>query len=145
MSDSSSVDNCFVTRNHLNIAAGVNFINVVMRSFYTRISHRRKKLRDWTVFFLLLGSLRVKAAHKMLVNLTPGAVTSSGICWRKKHVLTMEASLGRPHSSQKCPFMDWKIELRSVWKERRGASGLRPQTSSLWPVEPSKYDQPYVT
>ena len=31
-----------------------------------------KKLLELTVFFVLLGSARVKAARKMLVKLTPG-------------------------------------------------------------------------
>ena len=49
----------------------VDFINVFTRSFYVRRSQKRKKLLDLTVFFVLLGSERVKAARKMLVKLTP--------------------------------------------------------------------------
>ena len=52
---------------------GVNFINVFMRSFYALRSQKRKKMLDLTDFFALLGSACVKAAHKMLVKLTPGA------------------------------------------------------------------------
>ena len=50
----------------------VNFINVLTHSFYTRRSQKRKKLLELTVFFVLLGSACVKAAHKMLVKLTAG-------------------------------------------------------------------------
>ena len=43
-----------------------------MLSFYAHRSQKRKKVLDLTVFFALLGSLLVKAAHKMLMKLTPG-------------------------------------------------------------------------
>ena len=51
--------------------SGVNFINVFTRSFYANRSQKRKKLLDLTGLFVLLGSARVKAAHKMLVKLAP--------------------------------------------------------------------------
>ena len=44
--------------------AGVNFINMLTRSFYLLRSQKRKKLLDLTVFFALLGSAFVKAAHE---------------------------------------------------------------------------------
>ena len=50
----------------------VNFINVFTSSFYACRSQKRKKLLYLTVFLVLLGSARVKAAHKMLVKLTAG-------------------------------------------------------------------------
>ena len=50
----------------------VNFINLFTRSFYVRRSQKCKKLLELTVFFALLESECVKAAHKMLVKLTIG-------------------------------------------------------------------------
>ena len=50
---------------------GVNFINVFMGSFYACRSQKRKKLLELTVF-LHLGSVSIKAAHKMMVKFTPG-------------------------------------------------------------------------
>ena len=52
--------------------SGVNFINVFTCNFYACRSQKRKKLLELTVVFVLLGSLRVKAARKLLVKLTPG-------------------------------------------------------------------------
>ena len=43
-----------------------------MRIFYPHRSQKRKKMLDLTVFLGLLGSAGVKAAHKMMVKLTPG-------------------------------------------------------------------------
>jgi len=40
----------------------------------TQIPKALKDTNDITVFFTLLGSTSVKAAQKMLVKLTPGAV-----------------------------------------------------------------------
>ena len=42
----------------------INFINMFMCSFDARRSHKHKKLLDLTVFFALLGSVRIKAARK---------------------------------------------------------------------------------
>ena len=52
----------------MKLTPGVNFINVLTRSFYKR---RSQKLLNLTVFFALSGSAQVKAARKMLVKLTP--------------------------------------------------------------------------
>ena len=41
-------------------------------SFYAHRSQKCKNLLNLTVFFELLGSAHVKAAHKTLVKLTPG-------------------------------------------------------------------------
>ena len=49
----------------------VNFINVFTSYFYAHRSRKRIKLLELTVVFAILGSSRVKAAHKMLVKLTP--------------------------------------------------------------------------
>ena len=52
--------------------AGVNFTNVLWAAFKRRDPKSEIKLLNLTVFFALLGSERVKAAHIMLVKLTPG-------------------------------------------------------------------------
>jgi len=44
-----------------------------MHSFYTRRSQKCKKTDGLIVFFALLGSVNVKASHKMLMKSTPGA------------------------------------------------------------------------
>jgi len=46
---------------------GVDFINILFKAF-TRAD---PKIDGLTVFFALLGSVRVKAALEMLVKLTP--------------------------------------------------------------------------
>ena len=55
-----------------NESTWVNFIKMFTCSFYTHRSGKRKKLHDLAVFFALLGFARGKAAHKMMVKLTPG-------------------------------------------------------------------------
>jgi len=50
-------------------ATGVNFTNV---TYSARRSQKRKKTDGLTVFFGLLGSAHLKAAHKMLLESTPG-------------------------------------------------------------------------
>ena len=54
------------------VRSWVKFIKVLTCSFYAHRSQKRKKLLDLAVFFVLLGSVRVQAAHKMMVKLTPG-------------------------------------------------------------------------
>ena len=50
---------------------GADFTNI-LRAAFTRADPKSvKKLLYLTVFLALLGSLHVKAAHKMLVKLTP--------------------------------------------------------------------------
>jgi len=51
---------------------GVDFINMYTCSFCACKSQKRKKTDNLTVFFALLGSALVSAAHKMFVNLTLG-------------------------------------------------------------------------
>jgi len=51
---------------------GANFINVLQAGFIRANPESAKKTDDLTVFFVLLGSVSVKAAHKMLVISTPG-------------------------------------------------------------------------
>ncbi len=53
-------------------ASGVNFTNIIWAAFFTRaIPKSAKKTDGSTVFFALLGSALVKAAHKTLMKLTP--------------------------------------------------------------------------
>jgi len=51
----------------------VNFNNILLKAFTLADPKIAKKTFNLTVFFALLGSGCVKAAHKMLVKLTPGA------------------------------------------------------------------------
>ena len=53
----------------------VNFIKVFTHSFYARRSQKLKKLLEFTVFFALLGSGRVKAARKMLGEIDPSSLS----------------------------------------------------------------------
>ncbi len=50
---------------------GVDFTNMFTCSFYTRRSQRHKMMDELTFIFALLGSACLKAAHKMLMKLTP--------------------------------------------------------------------------
>ena len=52
--------------------AGLNFINVLQAAFTPADPKSGKKLLNFTVFFALLESAGVKAAHRTLVKLTPG-------------------------------------------------------------------------
>ncbi len=51
---------------------GVNFINILQSAFMCSDPESAKKTDGLTVFFVLLGSLCIKVARKMLVKLTPG-------------------------------------------------------------------------
>jgi hypothetical protein len=51
---------------------GLIFINVLLTAFTRADPKRYKDTDDLTVFFMLLGSMSVKAANKMLVKLTLG-------------------------------------------------------------------------
>jgi len=50
---------------------GVNFTNILCAAFTRADPKSTKKTDDFTVFFVLLGSARVKASFEMLVKLTP--------------------------------------------------------------------------
>ena len=53
------------------IGTGVNFTNI-LRAAFTRADPKSAiKLLILTVFFALLGSVRIKAARRMLVKLRP--------------------------------------------------------------------------
>jgi len=52
-------------------SSGVNFINMLMGILYAHRSQKRKKTDGVTVIFALMGFVRVKAACKVLVKLTP--------------------------------------------------------------------------
>ncbi len=51
---------------------GVNFINILLSAYTCSDPESAKKTDGLTVFFVLLESLSIKAARKMLVKLTPG-------------------------------------------------------------------------
>ncbi len=52
--------------------SGVNFINVFQTAFMCPDPKSTKRLLSWLYFFPLLGFARIKAAHKVLMKLTPG-------------------------------------------------------------------------
>ena len=54
---------------------GVNFTNVLRAAFTSPDLKSKTKLLNLTVFFALMGSEFLKAAHRMLVKLTPGLLT----------------------------------------------------------------------
>jgi len=45
---------------------------LISPTFYAQLLQKQKKTDGLTVFLALLGSVHVKAARKMLMNLTPG-------------------------------------------------------------------------
>ena len=51
--------------------SGVNFTNILQAAFTLTYPESAKKLLDLTVFFALLVSACIKAAHRSLINLTP--------------------------------------------------------------------------
>ena len=55
----------------VKMTRGVNFNNVLPAAFTLADPKSAKKQLDLTVFFALLGSACVKAAHIMLMKLTP--------------------------------------------------------------------------
>ncbi len=54
-----------------NLAAVDNCINTFTHIFYALRFQKHKMTHDLTIIFALLGSIRVKAARKMLMKLTP--------------------------------------------------------------------------
>ena len=50
---------------------GVNFTNILQAAFMHADPKSAIKLLNLTVFFALLGSARIKAAHRTLVKMTP--------------------------------------------------------------------------
>jgi len=52
--------------------SGVNFINVLQTAFRCPDPKSTKRLTSLLYFFPLLGSACIKAAHKVLMKLTPG-------------------------------------------------------------------------
>jgi hypothetical protein len=53
------------------VSSEVNFANILRAAFTYPNPKSEKRTDNLTVFFALLGSARVKAAHKMLVKFTP--------------------------------------------------------------------------
>ena len=71
-------DELVIARKQVPSAPGVNFTNVLPAAFTPADPKSAIKLLKLTVFFALLGSAFVKAAHRMLVKLTPGEVEGVG-------------------------------------------------------------------
>ena len=76
---------------------GVNFTNILRAAFTCKDPKSAKKLLYLTVFFLLLGSLRVKAARRIfgeidtcflpivtLIFLRGGCGGEGNLCWSTK-------------------------------------------------------------
>ncbi len=60
----------------MDTTPGLNFTNIFKLSFYARRSRKRKKTDDLTVFFMLLGSVSVKAVRRTLMKLSPALAPS---------------------------------------------------------------------
>ncbi len=71
MKDLQLIDELLVVGRGRDEAPGVDFINVLLAAFMPPDPNSTKKTDSLIVFFALLGSARVKAAHKMLMKLTP--------------------------------------------------------------------------
>jgi len=54
------------------LALGDNFTNILPAAFMCADPKRAKSTDSFNVFFVLLGSVHVKAVRKMLVKLPPG-------------------------------------------------------------------------
>jgi len=59
-------------KSFIGLATGVNFINILGAAFTRKDPKSSKKTAKLSIIFALLGSLRVKAARRMLMKLTPG-------------------------------------------------------------------------
>jgi len=59
------------TLSELASSSGVNIINILWAEFTCTDHKSAKKTDSLTVFFALMGSAHIKAAHRMLINLTP--------------------------------------------------------------------------
>jgi len=55
-----------------DLRLGVDFTIILCKAFTPADTESTKKTDNWPVFCALLGSACVKAAHRMLMKLTPG-------------------------------------------------------------------------
>ena len=69
----------------------VNFTNVLCTTVMHLDPKSVKKIDNFTVFFMLLGSACMKAVHRMLMKLSPAFLLSPGgrIFWKSKLILTL--------------------------------------------------------
>jgi len=67
----------------VELTHGANFINILRPAVMGARAYPKivKKTDNLTVFFSLLGSLHIKAAHKMLVGLTHGGLRGLLLWW----------------------------------------------------------------
>jgi len=79
------------------LGSGVNFTNSLRAAFTLVDFESVKKIDNLTVFFMLLGSAPSKAAHKMLMKLTPICVKASS-----KHIGEIDHSFGRTFVENFC-------------------------------------------
>jgi len=66
-----------ISSTSLSRRSSVNFINNLRTAFTLLDPKSGKKIYNLTVFFMLLGSVRVKAVRKTLVRLTPKGYSST--------------------------------------------------------------------
>ena len=67
-----------VGKRRVNQSPGVNFTNVLRTALTHADPKSANKLLNLTVFFALLGFVGVKAAHRMLLKLTPRSTKEKG-------------------------------------------------------------------
>jgi len=66
--------------------AGVNFINIQRAAFTNaKVPKVQKKTVSLSAFFVLSGSAHIKAAHRTLMKLTPGAEANIGSNLKPNH------------------------------------------------------------
>ncbi len=75
----------------VKLTTGLNFINILSTTFTRADPKSIKKTVKLSIFITLSGSMSVKAAHKMLVKLTPG------------HCVVRNNSNGGPWQNVFCP------------------------------------------
>ena len=82
-----------------------------MSSFYTQRSQKcNKAVLNLTVFFVLLGSLRVKAARRTLVKLTLGG--HWGYLKRRQTAVKNSCQICRRDDNRDIRFPVWRIRIR---------------------------------
>jgi hypothetical protein len=61
----------------IKLAPGVNFTNILWAAFRLSDPKSAKNTVKFSVFFEILGSARVKDAHRTLIKLTPSLNTTN--------------------------------------------------------------------
>jgi len=100
----------------VKLTPGVDFTNMFTRSFYACRSQKRKILVKPSVFFVLVGSVCIKVACKMLVKLTLGSghVTFWNLIGRDEAGLSVEQLGDRLRATEGCFMMTDIADIESV-------------------------------